>query len=208
MARFSRVKVPCVFGPGNLSRRFAWRVEKKRRRSGTNKVARVSHQVVGRIECGDDLSPEVVAVESFEDFYRRTWGLMVRLARLLVDDREEAVEAVQDAFSRMYPKFGRIEAGSTDAYLRAAVLNGCRRHLRRRRLSLLHRPAVFDYADLGADHMIDAVRRLAPDRRDVVLLRYYLDLPEAEIARTLNVAPGTVKSRLHRALRDLREALR
>src|SRR3954453_1344150 len=101
-------------------------------KSGTNRGVRVSHQVVERIECGDDLSPEVVAVESFEDFYRRTWGLMVRLARLLVDDREEAVEVVQDAFSRMYPKFGRIEAGSTDAYLRAAVLNGCRRYLRRR----------------------------------------------------------------------------
>jgi RNA polymerase sigma-70 factor (sigma-E family) len=163
---------------------------------------------VGRIECGDDASPEVDTVESFEDLYRRTWGLMVRLARLLIDDREEAVEVVQDAFSRIYPKFDRIETQSRDAYVRAAVLNGCRRHLRRRRLSLLHPPDRLDQMDLGADHMIDAVRRLAPDRRDVVLLRYYLDLPEADIARTLNVAPGTVKSRLHRALRDLREALR
>jgi RNA polymerase sigma-70 factor (sigma-E family) len=171
-------------------------------------VARVSHQVVERITCGEHRSPEVVTVESFEDFYRRTWGLMVRLARLLVDDREEAVEIVQDAFSRMYPKFDRVEAQSTDAYLRAAVLNGCRRHLRRRRLSLLHRPGFLDHTDLGADHVIDAVRRLPRDRRDVVLLRYYLDLPEAEIARTLNIAPGTVKSRLHRALRELREAVR
>jgi RNA polymerase sigma factor (sigma-70 family) len=177
------------------------------RRSGTNRVARVSHQVVGRIECGDDASPEVVTVESFEDLYRRTWSLMVRLARLLVDDREEAVEIVQDAFSRVYPRFDRIEAQSRDAYLRAAVLNGCRRHLRRRRLSLLHRPGFLDHMDLDADHIIDAVRMLPRDRRDVVLLRYYLDLPEAEIARTLNVAPGTVKSRLHRALRELREAL-
>jgi RNA polymerase sigma-70 factor (sigma-E family) len=163
---------------------------------------------VGRIVCGDEQSPGVVTVESFEDFYRRTWGLMVRVARLLVDDREEAVEIVQDAFSRIYPKFDRIDAQSTDAYLRAAVLNGCRRHLRRRRLSLLHRPSFPDQMDLGADHIIDAVRRLPRDRRDVVLLRYYLDLPEAEIARTLNIAPGTVKSRLHRALHDLREGLR
>ena len=64
----------------------------------------------------DELTP------SFEDLYRRTWGLMVPLARLLVDDREEAVEVVQDAFSRMYPKFDRVEAQSTDAYLRATVL--------------------------------------------------------------------------------------
>jgi RNA polymerase sigma-70 factor (sigma-E family) len=171
-------------------------------------VARVSHQVVERIERGDDGSPEVVAVESFEDFYRRTWGVMVRLARLLVDDREDAVEVVQDAFSRVYPKFDRIAAQSTDAYLRATVLNGCRRHLRRRRRSLLHRSGFLDHTELGADHIIDAVRRLPGDRRDVVLLRYYLDLSEAEIARTLNIAPGTVKSRLHRAVRDLREALR
>ena len=133
---------------------------------------------------------------------------MVRLARLLVDDREEAVEIVQDAFSRVYPKFDRVEAQSREAYLRAAVLNGCRRHLRRRRLALLHRPGFLAHMELGADHIIDAVRRLPRDRRDVVLLRYYLDLPEAEIARTLNIARGTVKSRLHRALRELREALR
>ena len=172
-------------------------------------MVRVSHQVVERIEYGDGRrSPEVVAIESFEDFYRRTWGLMVRLARVLVDDREDAVEIVQDAFSRVYPRFDRVEPESMDAYLRAAVLNGCRRHLRRRRLSLLHRPRFVDHVDLGADHIVDAVRRLSRDRRDVVLLRYYLDLPEAEIAQTLNIAPGTVKSRLHRALLDLREALR
>jgi len=163
---------------------------------------------VERIECSGDGSPEVVAAESFEDFYRRTWDLMVRLARVLVDDREDAVEIVQDAFSRMYVRFDRVEARSMDAYLRAAVLNGCRRHLRRRRLSLRHHPRSSDRVDLAADHVLDAVRRLSRDRRDVVLLRYYLDLSEAEIARTLRVPPGTVKSRLHRALLELREVLR
>jgi RNA polymerase sigma factor (sigma-70 family) len=175
---------------------------------GTKRVARVSHEVVERIECSGDRSPDVVVVESFEDFYRRTWGLMVRLARVVVDDQEDAVEIVQDAFSRVYVRFDRVEARSTDAYLRAAVLNGCRRHLRRRRLSFLHRPQSLVHVDLAVDHVLDAVRKLPRDRRDVVLLRYYLDLPEAEIARTLSIPPGTVKSRLHRALLDLREALR
>ena len=179
----------------------------KLRTSGTDSVARVSHEVVERIECGDSRSPEVVAVESFQDFYRRTWDLMVRLARVLVDDREDALEIVQEAYSRMYPKFERVQPESRDAYLRAAVLNGSRRHLRRRRLSLLHRSAAPEHAELGADHIVDAVRRLPRDRRDVVVLRYYLDLSEAEIARTLNIPSGTVKSRLHRALLDLREAL-
>lgn len=176
--------------------------------AGTKPVSRVSHEVVERVECSGDESPVVVAVESFEDFYRRTWGVMVRLARVLIDDPEDAAEVVQDAYSRVYPRFGQIEAGRTDAYVRAAVLNGCRRHLRRRRLALVHRPRPKAPAELGVDHVLDAVRRLPSDRRDVVLLRYYLDLSEAEIARTLAIPPGTVKSRLHRALRDLGEALR
>jgi RNA polymerase sigma-70 factor (sigma-E family) len=172
-------------------------------------VAQVSHEVVERFEDEpEERVPEFVVVESFEDFYRRTWSAMVRLARVLTDDRDDAVEVVQDTYSRVYTRFDRIADESKDAYLRAAVLNGCRRHLRRRRLALLHRPRSIETADLEVDHVLDAVRALPPDRRDVVLLRYYLDLSEAEIARTLKVPPGTVKSRLHRALRDLEEVLR
>jgi RNA polymerase sigma factor (sigma-70 family) len=170
-------------------------------------VAQGSHGVVERLQHGDQMS-DVVAGESFEDFYRRTWAAMVRLARVVVDDVEEAAEVVQDAYSRVYPKYERIADDSTDAYLRASVLNACRRHLRRRRLALRHRTPGTDTADEGLDHTLDAVRKLRPERRDVVLLRYYLDLSEAEIARTLQIPPGTVKSRLHRALRDLEEAQR
>jgi RNA polymerase sigma-70 factor (sigma-E family) len=163
---------------------------------------------VERVRCSDAESPKVVAAESFEDFYRRTWVVMVRLARVLIDDPEDAAEVVQDAFSRMYPRYDRIEPERTDAYARASVLNGCRRRLRRRRLALLHRERPQGPVELGVDHLLDAVRRLPADRRNVVLLRYYLDLSEAEIARTLEIPPGTVKSRLHRALRDLEEALK
>jgi RNA polymerase sigma-70 factor (ECF subfamily) len=65
-----------------------------------------------------------------------------------------------------------------------------------------------DSTSLATDHVIDAVRRLRPERRDVIVLRFYLDMSEAEIARTLSIPPGTVKSRLHRGLHDLEEALR
>jgi RNA polymerase sigma factor (sigma-70 family) len=151
---------------------------------------------------------DAVAPESFEDFSARTWREMVRLARAHVDDREDAVEAVQDAFSRVYPKFGRIGRDSTDAYLRATVLNGCRRHLKRRQLARTDAALLIRPVELAADHTLDAVRRLARDRRDVVVLRYYLDLSEAEIAATLGIPQGTVKSRLHRALRELEAVLR
>jgi RNA polymerase sigma factor (sigma-70 family) len=133
---------------------------------------------------------------------------MVRLARVLIDDAEDAVEVVQEAYSRVLPRWAHVRTDRTEAYTRAAVLNACRRHLRRQRLALLHPQRRVDDAQLGADHVLDAVRQLRPDRRDVVLLRFYLDLSEAEIASTLRIPAGTVKSRLHRALQDLEEALR
>jgi len=171
-------------------------------------MARVSHEVVDGTRISDGSVSGVVAPEPFEDFYARTWSQMVRLACALVYDREDAVEIVQDAFSRVYPKFGRIGRDSTDAYLRATVLNGCRRHLKRRRLARTDTTLPSRPIELAADHALDAVRRLTPDRRDVVVLRYYLDLSEAEIAATLGIPQGTVKSRLHRALRELAEVLR
>ncbi len=146
-------------------------------------------------------------VEPFEEFYRRSFTGMTRLARVLVDDMEDATEVVQEAFARMLPRYDRISADRVDAYLRATVLNGCRRFIRREVLSRRHRPRSVQHAHLGADHVLDAIRRLPAPQRDVVLLRFYLDLSEAEIAQTLEIRPGTVKSRLHRALLTLREVL-
>ncbi len=146
-------------------------------------------------------------VEPFEEFYRRSFTGMTRLARVLVDDVEDATEVVQEAFARMLPRYERISADRADAYLRATVLNGCRRFIRREVLSRRHRTRTVPDAHLGADHVLDAIRRLPAPQRDVVLLRFYLDLSEAEIARTLEIRPGTVKSRMHRALLTLREVL-
>jgi RNA polymerase sigma factor (sigma-70 family) len=150
----------------------------------------------------------VSAKEVFADFYRRMFPGMVRLARVLVVDLDDATDLVQDAFSRVYPKYERIAAEKVDAYLRSAVLNACRRHLRRRGLARRHHAALSTSVPLASDHVLDAVRALRPDRRDVVLMRFYLGLSSAEIAETLSIAPGTVRSRLHRALRELEEALR
>ena len=60
-------------------------------------------------------------------------------------------------------------------------------------------------ATLGADHLLDALQALPPKRRAALVLRYYDDLSEAEIASVLGVRPGTVKSMLHRGLAQLRE---
>ena len=87
------------------------------------------------------------------------------------------------------------------------VLNGCRRVLRRRMLSRRHRVQPDADAHLGVSHVVDAIRRLPHRQRSMIVLRYDLQLTDAEIADTLGVPVGTVKSTLFRALAALREEL-
>ena len=141
----------------------------------------------------------------FAALYREHWDGMVRLAFVMVDDRGVAEELVQDAFARVYRS--RDTVHDPLPYLRSAVYNACRNHHRGERVRRRHlRPAVADEAPMG-DHVIDAVRRLRPERRALVVLRYYSGLTDAEIAAITGLPLGTVKSTLHRALAELREAL-
>jgi RNA polymerase sigma factor (sigma-70 family) len=91
-------------------------------------------------------------------------------------------------------------------YLRSAVYNACRNHHRAQRNE---RRRPIDSADEPpfGDHVIDAVRRLAPKPRSLVVLRYYAGLTDSEIAVTTGLPIGTVKSTLHRALATLKEEL-
>lgn len=147
----------------------------------------------------------VVVSEDIESAYRRLYPQLVRLAFLLVDTPEHAEEAVQDAFAKAYPKWGRVQ--NPDAYMRIAVVHTCR-SVQRRRALLRRTPARrVDDAMLGADHVADVVRRLPLKFRQVVVLRYYLQLTDPEIAHTLGMAVGTVKSTLHRARAQMREEL-
>lgn len=152
-----------------------------------------------------DVAGDFVVVEDVESAYRRLYPQLVRLAFLLVDTIEHAEEAVQDSFAKAYPKWGRIE--DPDAYMRMAVVHTCRSVQRRRRLMRRAPAPRVDDAVLGADHVADAVRRLPLKLRQVVVLRYYLQLSDPEIAQTLGMAVGTVKSTLHRARAHLREEL-
>lgn len=149
---------------------------------------------------------DVVVREDIESAYRRLYPQLVRLAFFLVDTVEHAEEAVQDSFAKAYPKWGRIE--DADAYMHMTVIHTCRNVQRRRGLMHRTRPALsFEEAALGADHVADVVRRLPRKLRQVVVLRYYLQLSEPEIARTLGMALGIVKSTLHRARAQLKEEL-
>jgi RNA polymerase sigma factor (sigma-70 family) len=142
---------------------------------------------------------------TFEELYARQYAPMVRLAHTLVDTRPRAAEGVQDAFAAVYERYHRIE--QPEAYLRVAVLNGCRRVLRRRMLRRRQPIPPDPTSELGASHVVDAIRRLPAKQRSMVVLRYDLQLTDAEIAETLDVPIGTVKSTIFRALATLRQEL-
>ena len=144
----------------------------------------------------------VTVTEPFESLYQREFRPMVRLATALVDAPEQAEEVVQEAFAALFLRY-RVREQPV-AYLRVCVLNGGRKVLRRRRLLRQQPPLSEEYGQLGFNHVVDAVRRLPAKQRNVVVLRYELQLSDQEIADTLGIPLGTVKSTLHRALARLR----
>ena len=148
---------------------------------------------------------EVVVREPFDTFYHREFAGLVRLAMVLVDSEEQAEEVVQDAFAALYIRYRSVTTPL--AYIRASVLNGSRKVLRRRILTRRVRNHPQPDSEMVYNHVIDAVRRLPARQRAAVVLRYELQLTDAEIAETLNVPLGTVKSTLHRAIAQLRQEI-
>jgi RNA polymerase sigma factor (sigma-70 family) len=146
-----------------------------------------------------------LTVDDLAAVYRRLYPSLVRTAFLLVDTREQAEEVVQEAFAKAFPKWDRLRI--PEAYVRTCVVNGCRRVQRRRGLARRLVVPPIDEVRNEHDHIADAVRALPSPQREVVVLRYYLQATDAEIAATLKIALGTVKSSLHRARAALREQL-
>ena len=136
--------------------------------------------------------------------YREHRLHLVRLALLLVDDRETAEDVVQDAFVALHRRWRSIGAPEAAVgYLRTSVVNGSRSVLRRRRTARAYQwpdVANADAADAGAldaeahREVLAALRRLHRRQREVIVLRYWAELPEAEIAATLGISVGAVKS--------------
>ena len=149
--------------------------------------------------------------------HREHYRSLVRLASILIDDVGVCEEIVQDAFVSVFRSMRRVDdPAKLPAYLRSAVLNGARSQLRtqqaRGRLTVvaLDDVASAEAAVVRADDqraVIDALRSLPDRQRDVLILRFYLDLPESEIAATLGIAPGTVKTHARRGVEALTEQL-
>jgi RNA polymerase sigma-70 factor (sigma-E family) len=145
---------------------------------------------------------------SWSEIYREEKDSLIRLAYLLTGSPQAAEDLVQDCFAKVMGRQG-IE-GHPGPYLRRSVINACYSwHRRAWREQRRIGPAELELAqvDPAEVEMWDALASLAPRRRAVIVMRYYLDMSEAQIAEALSCRVGTVKSAAHRALRDLRKAL-
>jgi RNA polymerase sigma-70 factor (sigma-E family) len=142
---------------------------------------------------------------------------LVRLAYVMLGSRASAEDVVQEAFYGLYRRWDRLsDKGRALPYVRSSVLNGCRTVLRRRPagdIDAVHQPPEIsaEAAALTSEErreVMQAVRRLPGRQREALVLRFYLDEPEAEIARVMGISQGTVRSTTHRALTALRRLLR
>jgi RNA polymerase sigma-70 factor (sigma-E family) len=154
---------------------------------------------------------QATADEEFRDFMRGRWPAMVRLAYGLTGDLGHAEDVAQAAFARAYASWGRVaRTGDPDAYLRRIVVNENRRRFRKRRVAedlmgTLPDQGVTDFAPDPHAELLAALRRLGPRQRAVVVLRFWMDMSEAETAKALNCSVGTVKSQASRGLAALRK---
>ena len=149
----------------------------------------------------------------FEEHY----ASLVRMARLLVDDRETAEDVVMDAFTSLYRRWTAVrDQAEAHRYVRSCVLNGARSQLRRRRLRRRHesgsphQEATRDGIETNeADRstVTQLLRTLPYRQRQVLVLRYFVDMTEAQIAYELGVSPGSVKTHASRGLAALARAL-
>ena len=149
--------------------------------------------------------------DGLAQLHQRYYPELVRLAFALTGDWSLAEELGQEAFVRAWRNWGSIRRKqSAPAYLRATVINLARTRLRQRlrEIRAWRDVAIPRQAEAAASpDVLRALARLPPRKRACVVLRYYLDLSEADTAAALGISVGTVKSQTARALQRLRPLL-
>ena len=160
--------------------------------------------------------PDVIDTDGGEHYSAFATSLcpgLVRLAFGLTGDRGLAEDMAQTALARAYVAWRRVSrADDPDAYLRRILVNASHRRFRRHRVT--EQPgdppemAIDGPAELVGERaaLLAALRQLPPRQRAVIVLRYWADLTDAQIAATLGCSPGTVRSQLSRALAKLRDS--
>ena len=160
--------------------------------------------------------PWVARSDAVASLFRTHHRRLVGLASLLCADRATAEDVVQEAFAGLYRRWWLLrDPHNAVGYLNKAVVNGGRDQLRRGQrvdasmLQMVPQPEALSSAEQDvmahdeADRLWQAIRALPQRQRQVLVLRYYLDQSEAQIAETLNVSPGSVKRHASRGLAAL-----
>jgi RNA polymerase sigma-70 factor (sigma-E family) len=160
--------------------------------------------------------PDAGADAALGQLYDAHYVRLVRLAVLLLGDVGRAEEVVQDSFVAVYRRWDRLADADVPAYLRQTVVNRSRSVLRHLTVVGKHPPYAAGDGP-GADEdvlrderrraVVEALGRLPRRQREVLALRYYLDLSEREIAQTLSISQGAVKSHASRGAAALRLSL-
>ena len=144
---------------------------------------------------------------------------LVRLARIFCDDRNAAEDLVQEAFIRLYRSAHRLrDADKAAPYLRSIVINLARDHNRRGLMSLRHQEALTPESDPEAPEdlivrnerqevVLAAIRLLSPRQRECLVLRFYLELSESQIAEALDISSNSVKTHCRRGMAALQTRL-
>ena len=179
---------------------------------------RMLHRAFGQVTNRPAWRPPPEARPTVDELYHARRLSLVRLAVLMVDDLPTAEDIVQDVFAKLVRRHGTDLSSISDphAYLTTGVMNAARSALRRRRSARAYRapepglaPAAEDEALLayGDVAVLEALGELTVRQRQVVVLRYWSELSEQEIAETLRISRGTVKSTASRAIGILRSLL-
>ncbi|GAA3770921.1 SigE family RNA polymerase sigma factor [Plantactinospora mayteni] len=159
------------------------------------------------------------ADEAITSLFAAHYRTLVRLATLLLHDQGAAEEIVQDGYVALHGHWSRLrDADRALGYLRTSVLNRCRSALRHRRVVTAYLAGTGPAADapsaesgalalLQHDAVMAALRTLPTRQREALVLRYYLDLSEAETADLMGVSRGAVKSHTFRGLAALKQSL-
>jgi RNA polymerase sigma-70 factor (sigma-E family) len=148
----------------------------------------------------------------FAEFMRGRWSALVRLGYGLTGDERLAEDLARAALARAYASWPRVlRAGDPDVYLRRIVLNASLgkvsgRRVRKRRTGSEPEPETASAARVDDDRpaLVKALMRLPAGQRSVVLLRYWMDMTEAQVAAVLGCSVGNVRSQASRALASLR----
>lgn len=152
--------------------------------------------------------------DAFAELARAAVVRLDHAARLVLRDGELARDAVQEGLVRAWRDLPKLrDPDRFDAWLHRLVINACMDVLRRGKRRVVEVELTFLHAspgdDLAAgladrDLIADALQRLDPTRRVIVVMHYFLGMPLTDVARSLGIPIGTVKSRLHRALDEMR----